>query len=352
MDFTPLIMWLGFGMSAYAVVGNDVIQTLGTFLTSNENDIKWGVLWLYAAAIATLVLTLGWFDPFDWYDYTRGVAYGRLDDFDMPQVYSWYYLIPPIVLILLTRFGIPVSTTFMILALFTLDQMPNDINEILSSMVDGNSMLGNMIQKSILGYLIAFVFAFVVFLTFSKLTERYFINNKLSPEERPIWITVQWGVTGFLWWQWLTQDLANIYIFLRGGDGKSSVIFFASLVLILVLLAFIFKRKGGAVQKVVREKINTTDIRSATFIDLIYGLSLYAFKDDYFGIWGAKIPMSTTWLFVGLLAGREIAIKIALEKKVSKATQKMVLRDLFKIILGLIISLLLVFLIKFLLVQE
>jgi phosphate/sulfate permease len=123
------------------------------------------------------------------------------------------------------------------------------------------------------------------------------------------------------------------------------------LVLILVLLAFVFKRKGGAVQKVVREKTNTTDIRSATFIDLIYGLSLYAFKDDYFGLWGAKIPMSTTWLFVGLLAGREIAIKVALEKKVSKSTQQMVLRDLFKIILGLIISLLLVFLIKFLMLE-
>jgi hypothetical protein len=352
MDFTPLIMWLGFGMSAYAVVSNDVIQTLGTFLTSNENDVKWGVLWLYAAGIAMIVLTLGWFDPFDWYDYTRGVAYGRLDDFDMPQVYSWYYLLPPLVLILITRFGIPVSTTFMILALFSLDQVPNDLNEILKSMIQSDSILGSMVQKSVLGYLIAFIFAFMIFVTFSLFTERYFINNKLSSKERPLWITLQWGVTGFLWWQWLTQDLANIYIFLRGGDGKSSVVFFASLSLILLLLAFIFKRKGGAVQKVVREKINTTDIRSATFIDLIYGLVLYAFKDDYFGLWGAKIPMSTTWLFVGLLGGREIAIRILLEKKVSKETQKIVLRDLFKIILGLIISLLLVFVIKFLIIQE
>lgn len=348
MDFTPLIMWLGFGMSAYAVVGNDVIQTLGTFLTSNENDIKWGVLWLYAAGIAMIVLTLGWFDPYDWYDYTRGVAYGRLDDFDMPQVYSWYYLIPPFVLLIITRYGIPVSTTFMVLALFTLDEVPNEINELLASMMQHDSMLGNMIRKSILGYLIAFVFSFFVFLLFSRLTERYFINNELSPKERPFWIMIQWGVTGFLWWQWLTQDLANIYIFLRGGDGKGSIIFLASLVLILLLLAIVFKKKGGAVQKVVREKINTTDIRSATFIDLIYGLSLYAFKDNYFGLWGEKIPMSTTWLFVGLLAGRELAIRISLEKKVSKAIQLMILWDFLKILLGLIISLLLVFLIRFL----
>lgn len=346
MDFTPLIMWLGFGMSAYAVVGNDVIQTLGTFLTSNEQDIKWGVLWLYAAGITMIVLTLGWFDPFDWYDYTRGVAYGRLDDFDMPEVYSWYYLIPPLVLIIITRYGIPVSTTFMVLSLFTIDQVPNEMNEILASMMQKDSILGSMIQKSILGYLIAFGFAFIVFLLFSRLTEQYFMNNPLNEKVRPFWVLLQWGITGFLWWQWLTQDLANIYIFLKGGDGKSSVIFIASLVLILILLALVFKRKGGAVQKVIREKTNVFDIRSATFIDLIYGLSLYAFKDDYFGLWGAEIPMSTTWLFVGLLAGREIAIQVALEKKVSKATQLMVLKDLFKIILGLIISLLLVFLIK------
>ncbi len=122
----------------------------------------------------------------------------------------------------------------------------------------------------------------------------------------------------------------------------------ASLVLLLVLLAFVFKRKGGAVQKIVREKINTTDIRSATFIDLIYGLALYAFMDDYFGLWGAKIPMSTTWLFVGLLAGREIALKVIMDREVSKDTIRMVLRDLSKISIGLIVSVFLVFLIKIL----
>ncbi|NJN78775.1 MAG: hypothetical protein HC803_11020 [Saprospiraceae bacterium] len=346
MDFTPLIMWLGFGMSAYAVVGNDVIQTLGTFLTSNENDTSWGVLWLFAAAIVTIVLTLGWFDPFDVYNYSRGVAYGRLDDFEMPEIYTWHYLLPPLVLIIITRFGIPVSTTFMILALFTLDRVPNNANEIVSSLLSDDSMSGEMIRKSFFGYIIAFLFAIIVFLVISQLTEKYFMNNKITEKERPFWKTAQWTITGFLWWQWLTQDLANIYIFLKGGDGKSDVIFLTSLVLILVLLAFVFKRKGGEVQKMVRKKINTTDIRSATFIDLIYGLTLYAFKDDYFGLWGAKIPMSTTWLFVGLLAGREIAIKINLEGKVSKETTRMLLADLSKIVIGLIVSILLVILIK------
>ncbi len=347
MDFTPLIMWLGFGMSAYAVIANDVIQTLGTFLTSNENDTKWEILWLYAAALATIVLTLGWFDPFDWYNYSRGIAYGRLDDFDVPPIYSWYYLLPPFVLILMTRSGIPVSTTFMILTLFSLHRVPNDFSEITTSMIQGNTLLGEMIHKSLLGYFIAFFFAIIFYVVVSALTEKYFINHELNHKHRPFWVLAQWGITGFLWWQWLTQDLANIYIYLRGGDGKSPVVFLASLVLILSVLAYVFKQKGGAVQKLIRAKINTADIRSATFIDLTYGLALYAFKDDYFGLWGAKIPMSTTWLFIGLLAGRELGIKINLEGKISRVTVKMILRDLLKISLGLIISVLLVFIIKY-----
>lgn len=348
MDFSPIIMWLGFGMAAYSVAGNDVIQTLGTFLTSNEEKVSWQVLWLYAAGILTIVLTLGWFDPFDWYDYDRGVAYGRLDEFDMPTTYSWYYVLPPLVLMLITRTGIPVSTTFMILTLFSLNKLPESLEEIAFSIVSADTMLGSMIQKSIIGYVIAFAFALVVFILITRLTEKHFINNPLPNKQRTIWIAVQWFTTGFLWWQWLTQDLANIYIYLRGGENQHPVVFLASLFLILALLAYIFSQKGGAVQDIVRQKINTFDIRSATFIDFIYGLALYAFKDDYFGLWGAKIPMSTTWLFVGLLAGREIGIRINLEGKLTKSTTQMILKDLFKIFLGLMISVLLVVLIKIL----
>jgi len=348
MDITPIVMWLGFGLAAYSVVGNDVIQTLGTFLTSNEERAKWQVLWLYAASILTIVLTIGWYDPFEWYDYTRGVAYGRLDGFDMPEVYPWYYLLPPLVLMLITRTGIPVSTTFMILTLFSLQKLPNDLNSMVMSMLDTSSKLGGMIQKSLMGYVIAFGAAAVIYLIISRLTEKYFIENPLKEKNRTNWMIVQWFTTGFLWYQWLTQDLANIYIYLKGGEGQGNSVFFASLLILLALLAYIFKNRGGKVQELVRKKINTADIRSATFVDLIYGIVLYVFKDDYFGLWGAKIPMSTTWLFIGLLAGREIAIRINLEKTVTKATGRMVLMDLLKVFLGLVVSVLLVFIIKLL----
>ena len=53
------IALLGFTLAAYSVVGNDSIQTLGTFLTSNE-DKPWWVLWLFAGGIMAIVVTMGY----------------------------------------------------------------------------------------------------------------------------------------------------------------------------------------------------------------------------------------------------------------------------------------------------
>jgi len=54
------IALLGFTLAAYSVVGNDSIQTLGTFLTSNE-DKPWWLLWIYAGGIMAVVVTMGYF---------------------------------------------------------------------------------------------------------------------------------------------------------------------------------------------------------------------------------------------------------------------------------------------------
>ncbi|MCB0661338.1 MAG: hypothetical protein KDC24_01255 [Saprospiraceae bacterium] len=338
MDLSFLVMWVGFLLASYSVVGNDVIQTLGTFLTSNEKRLPWYILWLYGGGILAVVLIMGY--------YQADISYGRLSKFEMPTVYHWYYLLPPIVLLTITRYGVPVSTTFMILTLFSLSNIPPDFGEMIASVFNKDAVLGGMIIKSFYGYLIAFGFAIVVYFIISKSVEKFFIDNEPSKSSRGIWTVLQWLATGFLWSQWLTQDLANIYIYLRGGNGLSPFEFGISLALILGLLGYIFYTRGGKIQDVVREKTNTDDIRSATIIDFIYGLCLFIFKDDYFGLWGGKLPMSTTWVFIGLLAGREIALRIRLENKLSAKTRKMVLLDLAKVFSGLVVSVLLVFLIK------
>ena len=106
-------------------------------------------------------------------------------------------------------------------------------------------------------------------------------------------------------------------------------------------LGYIFYQRGGEIQKIVRVKTNTADIRSATFIDLFYGLVLLIFKFDTFGI-GAKVPMSTTWVFLGMLAGREVALRLRLNELDRTRLWPMVFSDLGKATLGLVISVLLV----------
>jgi len=336
-----LIMYFGFILSAYSVVGNDVIQTLGTFLTSNEQKVKWYILWGYAATILIIALVYG---------YALGdISYGRLSKFDLSgQEYSWPYLLPPLVLLLITRVGIPVSTTFMILTLFSLQDIPGDLPAMMSSLFDSEAKLGGMIQKSLIGYVIAASSALLIYVTISRVTEKRYLENPLTDRGRKYWIVAQWLTTGFLWFQWLTQDLANIYVYLKGGNDLGIGGFIFSLLIIVGLLAAIFYMKGGAVQDVVRAKTNTADIRAATFIDLFYGIILYIFKYNYLGLFEAKLPMSTTWVFIGLLSGREIGMSLILSKKVSKETLKMALTDLGKVFFGLLISVVLVFLIKLL----
>jgi hypothetical protein len=315
MDPTLMLMWFGFVLAGYSVVGNDSIQTLGTFLSSNEQR-PWYVLWLFAGSILASTLIYGW------YHYGGDVSYDRLAKYPLPDPFAWYYLLPPLVLMTLTRTGIPVSTSFMVLTFF------NEQN------------LGKMVQKSFSGYVVAFVAAILIYLLITRLVERYFIESDISKREQRIWVPLQWLSTGFLWSQWLIQDFANIYVYLPRNLSAASLI--VSLAILLALLAYIFYSRGGAIQGIVKSKINTVDIRSATIIDFTYGLILLYFKELN------NVPMSTTWVFIGLLAGREIAIHLSLERKLSKRINRMVMLDFGKVLFGLGASVLLVYVIKFL----
>lgn len=280
MDPSLIIMWLGFILAGYAVVGNDSIQTLGTFLSSNE-DRPWWVLWLFAGGILAFTLIYGWFY------YSGDVSYGRLAKYAFVEDMSWHYLLPPLVLMILTRTGIPVSTSFLVLTFFK----PKGLYD--------------MTTKSILGYALAFCVAILVWQLVTRFLDKKFMNSPITPGEKRTWTILQWASTGFLWGQWLIQDFANIYVYLPRALTLTEIL--VSLAVLLTMLAIIFYSKGGNIQKIVKEKTNTTDIRSATIIDFNYGLILLFFKEF------SQVPMSTTWVFLGLLAGREIAIRYRLE---------------------------------------
>ena len=99
-----------------------------------------------------------------------------------------------------------------------------------------------------------------------------------------------------------------------------------------ILLFYIFYIHGGPIQKVVLDKTGTRYARSATIINIIYAAVLFYFKELN------DLPMSTTWVFVGLLCGRELAISTMNKDYKFKYVFPLIGKDFIKMIFGLSVS--------------
>ena len=335
-------MILGFALAAYSIVANDSIQTLGTFLASNSKR-PWWILWAWISGIMVVTVSWGWIanggDP----AFGRLAAAGKViphpDDFG--GAITWLFVIPPLCLVILTRMGIPVSTSLLVLTAFK-GLVAAQQGKTPKGAVD---LFNSMMQKSLVGYAIAFALGLVLFVAVLYIMERKVAEeNDSSPhnELHPVWMVFQWLSTGFLWAMWLVQDLANIFVYLPRELSLLGLIL--ALGGMALLQGYFFREKGGKIQKVVTSKTNTIDVRSATFIDLLYGMVLLFFKVDYipklfshFGMevpWPEKMPMSTTWVFLGLLAGREVGISLRLHLRKKNKVSNLIFRDAGKAFLG------------------
>jgi hypothetical protein len=412
---TEAFMIFGFLLAAYAIVGNDSIQTLGTFLYSNSHR-PWWVLWIFSSTVMVAVILYGWFN------YNQDPSYSRLNKVydksvslsevmesievaraavkaepeqvditaelgileeqiratktvftkdpkaldasmedlrkelgklealaqqpsvpnpqrvtvnavvlkvqalmgrmeerrDVSNFIGWKYLLPPFALLILTRFGFPVSTSFLVLITFQ------------------PAVLSSMLVKSLSGYAVAMLAALVIYLIVVRGLESRW---RKDGEEgiKPIWIVFQWCSTAFLWSMWLIQDMANIFVYLPRMPGAGWLAF--AIVWMVLVQAFIYYTHGGKIQQVVTSKTNTHDIRSATIVDLLYGVVLYIFKIQ------SNVPMSTTWVFLGLLAGREIAFAIS-NASTYKHAFKLARKDMVKAGFGLGVSVAIAFVIN------
>lgn len=301
--------WVGFFFAAYAAVANDSIQTLGTFIASNRQR-PWYVMWAFAGGVFLLTML------YSWITYGGDVSYGRLASkgFEQtPMQFSYLQVAAPIVLIVLTRLKMPVSTTFLLLTSFS--------TEI--------KAVSKVLMKSLSGYVLAFVLAFALWF----FMQRQFAKWFTKPAHRN-WAGAQWVTTGLLWSVWLQQDAANIAVYLPRQLGGLEFIAFAATV--VLGLGWMFKSGGDRIQEVVDEKNNVTDIRAATSIDFLYAIILFYFKMYN------QIPMSTTWVFLGLLGGRELAISLQSKgfgvNRTPGQAWKMLTKDAGMALIGLVIS--------------
>ena len=319
MELTLIYTIIGFGLAGYSVIANDSIQTLGTFIASKQKWFKWYTLASAASLVMIFAITWGW------YSYDGDISYGRLTRIPFQEI-QWYHAVAPAILLLLTRIGIPVSTTFLVLSAFA-----------------STIVLEKMLVKSIVGYGIAATVAYISWIAVSK-----FINEKLDEVKGEKWIAFWrnsvWVSSGWLWWVWLSHDVANIAVYLPRQLDISILI--TVMAYFTILLFYIFYIQGGRIQTVVLEKTGTRYARSATIINVIYAGVLFYFKELN------DLPMSTTWVFVGLLCGRELAIASMNKDYKFKYVFPLIGKDFIKMIFGLSVSVGIVLAIHYIIVPK
>lgn len=310
-----MAMWLGFFFAAYAAIANDSIQTIGTFIGSNMH-VSWWKLWLFIGLIFIATITISWI-VFD-----GDVTYQRLVDdnnntkYPHPESFSFVQVIAPLILLIITRLRMPVSTTFLLLSSFS--ATTSGITDILS--------------KSLSGYFLAFVFSFLIWAGLYDFISKNFKGRKTSVG----WVIAQWIISGSLWAVWLMQDAANISVYLPRRLSLTDLIVF--LTFIFLGLGLLMYLRGDRIQKIVSEKKRISDVRAATLIDFSYALLLI------YKLTVSTVPMSTTWVFLGVIGGREIAISLMRKKKkhAHKRTALLLVgKDMLYALIGLTISLIL-----------
>ena len=305
MELTLIYTIVGFGLAGWSVISNDSIQTLGTFIASKSKWFKWYTLAGSASFAMIVTITYGW------WAYDGDISFGRLARIPYQEI-QWYHAVAPGILLLLTRIGIPVSTTFLVLSAFA-----------------STVVLEKMLLKSVVGYGLAAVAAYVCWIVISK-----FINEKFDEITTgwkiSFWRNAVWVSSAYLWAVWLSHDVANIAVYLP--RQLDVILLLIVLVYFTILLFYIFYIQGGAIQKVVLDKTGTRYARSATIINTIYAGVLYYFKELN------DLPMSTTWVFVGLLCGRELAISTMNKEYKFKYVFPLIGKDFIKMVFGLSIS--------------
>ena len=303
MELVTLWMGVVFLFAAYSVIANDSVQTLGTWIASNNKVVNWKIMWGSASAVLLWALWYGW------YMYGGDISYGRLNKIPWQDI-QWYHALAPGLLLILTRIGVPVSTSFLVLSAFA------------SAFV-----LEKMLVKSMMGYAVAAVAAYVLWIGITKILDE---DKPVKEEHKKYWRIGQWFTTAFLWWTWLSHDMANIAVFLPRQIPFDMMIVISAI--FVGGLWWMFREGGGKIQQIVLEKHNTRYVRSACLIDGFYWLVLFFFKELN------DIPMSTTWVFVGLLCGRELAMATMTGKEKFKVVFPLIGKDFLKMMIGLAAS--------------
>lgn len=308
------LKWIGLTLAMFSTITNDSVQTLGTFMTSNSKT-AWWKMWLYISSLFLIVTLSGWYFNIHQLDFTR------LTRVPYTQENTIFHFLAPLLLVILTYNKISVSTTFLILSVFA-----------------SEATMGAILFKTLSGYVVGFIFNYILW----DILLRYFSKSLLTNVDKTKkWVLIEWASTGLVWSCWLTQNTSNIVVYLPRSFPIYSLILF--LILGITVIAFTFYNKGGPIQEIVSEKTEMTNKKYTSIVNLSF-----AFIILFIGNMN-KVPMATTWIFIGTLAGREVAMArlesggIITTTEKYKRARKFILKDLTLAGIGILISLIFVY---------
>ena len=317
------LSWIIVSLALFTSVVNNSFQIFGTFFLINKKTPK---LKMFLFILIIFILTIF----FSWIFCNHQIHFEKLNSIPYSNNLMLSSFLAPFVLMLLTYKKIPVSTTFLFVSLFS-----------------STDVLHSIVSKTLHMYILAFLIGFIlwkyIYPVIMKYLNRYVDLNKAN-ENIKFWFVLQYFSTALLWFAWLFSNMSSVLVF---APREFSI---KDLILLFILAGFVIyylvDNMGGSMQHIVKNKQGTSNVKSATIINIIYGILIYIFQFE------VNIPISTTWVFIGLMGGREFAItsnsNIAIISSIAqKNAVKKIILDFLYATIGVIISLSFVYIVKF-----
>jgi hypothetical protein len=312
-----IINWLAMIIASFAIVGNDSPQLIGTHLATRQDE-KWYKTLAFVGVIFVVVLGLCWY----FYD---GEVHFKILDNVSPRNINKYYLISPAILLFLTHNGIPTSSTFLVLSVFL-----NKAN------------IMNMLTKTAASYFISFAASAYVFLKILRRYKKYLLSASSNDRYISLWNQLQLASTILLVINWLCFSISNITVFLPRKLSLHDFLLF--MFILLYTLASVLSNKSNKMQEILLSKSGANNLKINVLINMLFSAVLFIFKVIN------NVSIATTFVFLGILAGKEIAIassEMDIFGRNYKRTILTILRDINKCIFGVGVSLAFVTLINF-----
>lgn len=306
--------WLTVFLSVFAILENNSFQIFGTLLSSNKNKPIYK-LFLFIFLIFFTTLIFGWIINNGRLDFNRLLQFNYNGDIGIKSI------IPPLLLFALSYKKIPVSATFILLSGFAT-----------------KNTVDSMITKTAASYLLSFIIGYYIWYVLDKK-----FNDKISEfdEKRTFfWNNVQLISNVILIIFWIMSNNGGLIVSLPRNFNMLN--FLVYLLFCAISISYIVFSRGGKLQKsIMNAKKGLNNPKTNSIINIIFSLIIFVFQHI------SSTPVATTWSFIGLLSGRELALSMKKNGYISKTTILKILKDLSVLIYGLIVTFVYIFIFKF-----